>query len=139
MKKTGKKIALGLATLALTASTLGGQAFATSNTISLTNLQPTGVNVATDAATLIPNVVTIVFIVAAALTFAYLIYGAIKWITSGGEKSKVEEARNKITAAIIGLLILAATWAIFQLVLTIAFGDSGLTIPTLSNSSGTKV
>ncbi|MDO5561190.1 MAG: hypothetical protein Q4G02_00200 [bacterium] len=136
MKKFGKKLVLSLAVFALTAMAFGGQIQAAdakkSNTLNLSNLAPEGIDVASDASTLIPNVVTIIFIVAAALTFAYLIYGAIKWITSGGEKSKVEDARNKITSAIIGLLILAATWAIFQLVLTIAFGDTGLTVPTLS-------
>ncbi len=103
------------------------------NTLNLTNLQPSGVSVPSDASTLIKNVITIVFLVAAALTFFYLIWGAITWITSGGDKSKVEEARNRITAAVIGLLILAATWAIFQLVLTIAFGSTGLSVPNLSS------
>ena len=57
---------------------------------------------------LVNQVINLVFIVAAALTFFYLIFGAISWITSGGDKGKVEAARNKITAAVIGLLILAA-------------------------------
>lgn len=87
-----------------------------------------------DPATLIKNVVTLIFIVAGAITFAYLIFGAIKWITSGGDKSKVEEARNKITSAIIGLLILVAVWAIFNLVITVAFGSGNITVTPLSGS-----
>jgi hypothetical protein len=43
--------------------------------------------------------------------------GGIEWITSGGDKGKTESARNKITAAVIGLVILAASWAILGLVL----------------------
>jgi len=45
-----------------------------------------------------------------------IIFGAFTWITSGGDKNKAEEARNKITAAIVGLIVLAATVAIFNLV-----------------------
>lgn len=70
---------------------------------------------------LVNQVINLVFIVAAAMTFFYLIFGAISWITSGGDKGKVEAARNKITAAVIGLLILAATWGIFTLLVRLFF------------------
>lgn len=70
---------------------------------------------------LVNQVINLVFIVAAAMTFFYLIFGAISWITSGGDKGKVEAARNKITAAVIGLLILAATWGIFTLLVQLFF------------------
>ena len=73
---------------------------------------------------LINRVINLVFIIAAALTFFYLIFGAISWITSGGDKGKVEAARNKITAAVIGLLILAATWGIFTLLVQLFFNKN---------------
>ena len=82
------------------------------------------VDVATNASSLFQTILTLVIVVAALLTLFYLIMGAISWITSGGDKGKVEEARNKITAAVIGLLILAAVWAIFQLVFTLGFGSN---------------
>lgn len=93
-----------------------------------------GLKISGNAGTITRNIITIVFIVAALLTLFYLVLGAINWISSGGDKGKVEDARNKITAAVIGLLILAATWAIYQLVLTIAFGtdSQGITIPYLA-------
>jgi hypothetical protein len=34
----------------------------------------------------------------------YLILGGLQWITSGGDKAGVEAAREKITAAMIGLV-----------------------------------
>ncbi|MBQ6449751.1 hypothetical protein IJJ08_02510, partial [bacterium] len=81
------------------------------------------------------TVITLIIVVAALLTLFYLVMGAIAWITSGGDKGKVEEARNKITAAVIGLLILAAVWAIFNLVLTIAFGGaSTLNVPQFTTT-----
>jgi len=59
----------------------------------------------------------VVLVVAGILVFAYLIWGGIEWITSGGDSGKTEKARNKITGAIIGLIILVSAYAIFQLVL----------------------
>ncbi len=100
---------------------------------SMLNPNDGGITVPDNANTMIKNIITLVFVVAAVITFAYLIYGAISWITSGGDKSKVEAARNRITSAVIGLLILAATWAIFLLVMQIAFGQSTISIPSLSN------
>lgn len=55
-------------------------------------------------------------IIAAVLVLVFLIWGAVEWITSSGDKGKVESARNKISNAIIGMIVLAATLAIFMVV-----------------------
>ncbi len=70
------------------------------------------------ASSLINSILRFVFAIAALLVFFYLIWGGIDWITSGGDKGKTETARNKITSAIIGLIVLAAAYAILQIVLT---------------------
>ncbi len=70
----------------------------------------------TDIGKLISALVGTVLIIAALLAFLYLILGGIKWITSGGDKAGMEEARNKITHAIVGLIIVGAAWAIMTLV-----------------------
>ena len=62
------------------------------------------------------NIMTVAMTLAAILVFGFLIWGAIEWITSAGDKSKMEGARNKIGNAIIGLIILAATVALFVVV-----------------------
>ena len=85
-------------------------------------LQPSTIGGNLDYEHLVSKIIDVVFIVAAAMTFFYLIFGAISWITSGGDKGKVEAARNKITAAVIGLLILAATWGAFTLIVQLFFG-----------------
>lgn len=71
---------------------------------------------------LISFVLRVVLAIGALLVFGYLVMGGIEYITSGGEKGKTESARNKITAAIVGLIILAASWAI----LNVALGFLGL-------------
>lgn len=75
---------------------------------------------------LISGLLNFVMVVAALLVFVYLIWGGIEWITSGGDKGKMENARNKITAAVIGLIVLAASYAILQLALTFLGFEGGL-------------
>src|SRR5580698_6477221 len=54
----------------------------------------------TVTSSVIGNAVTIMLIVAAILALIFLIYGGIRWITSGGDKQKVAAARARITYAI---------------------------------------
>jgi hypothetical protein len=78
-------------------------------------------------------------VVAALLLLLYLIWGAIDWITSGGESGKVQKARDKMTQAVIGLIVLAASLAIYFVVQSylglsvINLGGSG-SRPDVSNS-----
>lgn len=67
----------------------------------------------------ISSVVTILLIAAALISLFFLIFGGIKWITSGGDKSKVESARNTIIASIIGLIIALLAFFIITVVLGI--------------------
>jgi hypothetical protein len=57
-------------------------------------------------------------VVAAVVFFFILVIGGIKWIASGGDKAQTESARNQITAALVGLVIVFAAWAIVALINT---------------------
>lgn len=70
---------------------------------------------ATDPISFINSLLRMVLVISALLTFLYLIWGGIDWITSGGDKAKGEAARSKITAAVIGLIIVASSYAVLQL------------------------
>jgi len=65
---------------------------------------------------LVSLVLGAVLIIAALAFFFMLILGGIKWITSGGDKGKIESARSQITAALIGLVIVFAAWAILNII-----------------------
>lgn len=58
-----------------------------------------------------------VLLVGTIAVLVYLLMGAFKWITAGGEKGKIEEARTMMTQAIVGIVLLAAVFAIYSLVL----------------------
>lgn len=57
----------------------------------------------------------LVFIIASLIFFFILVFGGIKWITSGGDEKKVAAARASITSALVGLAIVFASWAIMTL------------------------
>jgi hypothetical protein len=70
------------------------------------------------------SVLSAVMLIAGLLVFYMLITAGIEWITSGGEKGNTDSARNKIVAAIIGIVILAASYAILLIILNfLGFSD----------------
>lgn len=72
----------------------------------------------TDIGVLISKLIALVFIVAAIIFFFMLVIGGIQWMLSGGDKAATEAARGRITAALIGLIIVFAAWAIMKLIET---------------------
>lgn len=51
----------------------------------------------------------------------YFLWGAWDWLISEGDKQKVADARNKITQAIVGFLILILSFFLLQFVLDTLF------------------
>src|SRR3990172_3354595 len=97
------------------------------------NLTPRGQFTTLNSITIgniISAIIILVLIVAALVFFFMLVLGGIKYITSGGDKGQTEAARGQITAALIGLVIVFAAWAIINLV-NLFFGINilQLTIP----------
>lgn len=116
--KAIKKIALASGSAMTTLS------LAAANVMAIeTDINP-GTGYATDFSNLFSSLLNVVMLLAALLVFGFLIMGGIEWITSGGDKGKAETARNKLTAAVIGLVIVAASYAILTLILQfLGFGD----------------
>ncbi len=88
----------------------------------------------TNLGNFITNIITLAFIIAILIVLAMLVWGAIEWIVSGGEKEAVGKARGKILNALIGLAILAVAYAIAVLAgQFLGFGNlinpSGVVLP----------
>jgi len=77
--------------------------------------------------TLIAAAINIIIVIAGIIVFVMLVWGGISYMTSGGDKTKTEEARNRITYALIGLAIVAAAWALTIIINTFFGTGSGLT------------
>lgn len=65
---------------------------------------------------IIQFITTLLFVIATLLALGFLIYGGIKWITSGGDKAGVESARKTITYAIVGLVIAFLAFFIINMI-----------------------
>lgn len=52
---------------------------------------------------------------AALLSVIMIMYGGIRWITSGGDKTKIQTARSTVTYAIIGLVIVMTAFLIITI------------------------
>lgn len=118
--KSIRKIALA------TGTAMSGLLASASVVMAEVNIKPieVGKGYANNFGTMFSSMLNVVMLVAALLVFAYMIWGGIEWITSGGDKSKAESARNKLTAAIIGLVIVAASYAIVTMVVQfLGFGS----------------
>jgi hypothetical protein len=71
----------------------------------------------------IQAIVIFLIVLAVIIALMYLLYGGIKWITSRGEKTEVEAARNHIMAAVVGLIVVFVAIFIVSLIMSI-FGIS---------------
>jgi hypothetical protein len=51
----------------------------------------------------------------------YFIWGALEWITAGGDQSKIQKGRDRIIQSVIGMILLAGSFIIITLINTIFF------------------
>lgn len=72
----------------------------------------------TDPATILGRLIGALIGFVGALLFFYMLYGGFLWMTAGGEKGKVESAQMVIKNAIIGIVIVALSYAISNFVIT---------------------
>lgn len=61
---------------------------------------------------LITQVLNIMVTVGVIAVLFYFILGAIDWITAGGDSGKTQKAREKMTNAVVGLIILISAVAL---------------------------
>ncbi len=65
----------------------------------------------------ISSLIGVILIMATIWTLFQLLQGGLEWISSGGDKTGVEHARDRITNALLGLFIVFAAWTIYIIVL----------------------
>lgn len=84
---------------------------------------------------IIGALITLAFVMAVVTALFYMLWGASKWINSGGDKLAVEGARGQIIAAGVALIILFLTFLILSIVFNFFGIDiGGINIPRLQNT-----
>lgn len=75
----------------------------------------------------IPNLIGLLIVSGIVIFIFTMFLGAINWISSGGDKALLEKSKDRITNAIIGLVIMLSIFAILK-ILESFFGINILTI-----------
>lgn len=78
----------------------------------------------------------VIISVGAIIVVVMFLWGAIEWISAGGEAGKVQTAQKRLTNAAIGLFLLIASFAIIEFV-SLIFFDGEFSILRLTLPTGT--
>ena len=71
------------------------------------------------------GIIVFIIVLAGIFSFWQIILAGFSYITAGGDKAKVEVAQQKINHALIGLVIIAASFIISAIAGKILFNDPG--------------
>ena len=93
-----------------------GQISGSTNIKGWLNFAPTQADTKSHLGSLLTTVITTITIVAGLAFVIYFILAAFTWITSSGDKGAVENAKNQMTQAVIGLIAVVASYFIAGIV-----------------------
>lgn len=68
-------------------------------------------------------IIRFIIIIGGLFTLWQFLSGGLGYITSNGDKAKIQEAGQKITTAITGLVIMAASFVIIAIISQLLFGS----------------
>jgi len=74
-----------------------------------------GVSALTGISKIVSSVIGVITIAAGIWFLIQFLLGGFGFITSGGDKAKLQTARDKLTNALIGIIVVVASWAIVAL------------------------
>lgn len=69
------------------------------------------------AGSIVATGINILLLVAFVAALAFLVMGGIRWIMSGGDKEGTGKAKNAVTSALVGLVIVLSAWILINVVL----------------------
>jgi|GEM_PF-868147 len=79
-------------------------------------------------------IIRFLIIIGGLFTLWQFLSGGLAYITSNGEKAKIQEAGQKITTAITGLIIMAASFVIIAIISMLLFGSfTTILVPTFQS------
>lgn len=80
------------------------------------NLVPNSIGPINNIVQVVQAIIRFILLLAFVIAFVMLLIGGIRWILAGGDEKSVEKARNTITAALIGLVVVLVAYALIRLV-----------------------
>ena len=61
------------------------------------------------------NLVNLIYVLATIVFLFMMLWGAFDWLTSGGDKEKLENAKKRLINATIGIMLFAIAFAVMQI------------------------
>jgi hypothetical protein len=74
----------------------------------------TGINI-------VQTAISILFVLGIILALVFVIVSGIQWTMSGGDKQKIQSARNRLMFSIIGLIVISISLFIVQTIIALLF------------------
>ena len=68
------------------------------------------------------------------VAIVFFVYGGLLWITSAGDKTKAETAKNALTQGIIGLVVVLGVNVIISIIQKLFAGGEGFVAPKVGTS-----
>lgn len=128
-------VGMSVAPLAVSAQGSAGTGLGGALSNGLTKAAPKELQGSTDLNQIIGNLIGAVIGFLGVVLFLYLLYGGFLWMTAGGDTNQVKTATTTIRNAIIGLVIIALSYAIATFIIqnlgtAVSSGGSGTSSPT---------
>lgn len=76
---------------------------------------------------IIPRVINLMLFIIGILAIFMIIYGGIRYVLSGGDNTKVKDAKNTILYAIVGLVVALLGYAIVNWIVSVISGGPAST------------
>ncbi|HUS60259.1 MAG TPA: pilin [Nevskiaceae bacterium] len=71
---------------------------------------------ATLIAEIIANALKVIFAISGVILMAMIIFSGIQWMTAGGDKEALANAKKRLTSAFIGFIIFVSVFAIINFI-----------------------
>lgn len=71
---------------------------------------------ATLVAQIIANALKVIFAISGIILMAMIIFSGIQWMTAGGDKEALANAKKRLTSALIGFIIFVSVFAIINFI-----------------------
>ena len=65
-----------------------------------------------------------IIVIGTIAVLVYFVWGALDWIIAGGDSSKIQKGRDRIIQAVIGMIILAGSFAIISFINNVFFAGT---------------
>ena len=65
--------------------------------------------------------ISMLFVAGEILALVFIVFAGIQWIMSGGDKQKIQSARNRLIYSIVGVIVISISFFIVHTIIVLLF------------------